>query len=104
MRLRNVLVVHHRVEDYRVDLLFDSVISRGFSTLHDFLTQSQHLIKPDGQLLAMKGVYPLTELQEIDASFELIKVIPLYIPEVNADRHVIDLRYQPVMQVKMVSA
>src|ERR1700722_7511648 len=60
MRLRNVKIINHRVEEYSADPLFDSVISRAFSTLRDFITLSQHLVKPGGQLLAMKGVYPLT--------------------------------------------
>ncbi len=97
MRLTNVRVVHQRVEDYFADPLFDTVISKAFSTLRDFLSLSQHLIKPDGQFLAMKGVFPLSELQEIKAPFKLTEATPLKIPGLDADRHVVDLRYQPEM-------
>lgn len=95
MRLRNVRVVNQRVEEYKADPLFDSVVSRAFSTLRDFMTQSQHLVKPNGQMLAMKGVYPLTELQEIAAPFKLIEVYPLKVPKLDAERHLVEISYQP---------
>jgi 16S rRNA (guanine527-N7)-methyltransferase len=103
MRLRNVRVVHQRVEDYRAEPLFDTVISRAFSTLRDFLTLSQHLVKPNGQILAMKGVYPLTELQEVAAPFKLVEVYPLKVPKLDAERHLVDLTYQPEMQTETVN-
>jgi 16S rRNA (guanine527-N7)-methyltransferase len=95
MRLRNVRVVHQRVEEYQADPLFDSVVSRAFSTLRDFLTLSQHLVKPGGQVLAMKGVYPLTELQEVTPPFKVVDVYPLKVPKLDAERHVVELKYQP---------
>jgi 16S rRNA (guanine527-N7)-methyltransferase len=94
MRLRNVRVVNQRVEEFKAETLFDSVISRAFSTLKNFITQSQHLVKPNGQMLAMKGVYPLTELQELTALFKLIEVYPLKVPQLNAERHVVELIYR----------
>jgi 16S rRNA (guanine527-N7)-methyltransferase len=103
MRLRNVRVVHERVEEHRADPLFDCVISRAFSTLRDFLTLSQHLVKPNGQVLAMKGVYPLTELQDIPSSFKLIEVHALKVPQLNAERHVIDLSYHPEKQTEAMN-
>jgi 16S rRNA (guanine527-N7)-methyltransferase len=95
MRLRNVRVVHQRVEEYQAEPLFDSIVSRAFSTLREFLTLTQHLVKPDGQILAMKGVYPLTELQEIAAPFKIINTHPLKVPKLDAERHVVEVTYQP---------
>jgi len=95
MRLRNVRVVNQRVEEFKAEPLFDSVISRAFSTLRDFMTQSRHLVKPGGQLLAMKGVYPLTELQEVAAPFKVIEIYPLKVPQLDAERHLVELIYQP---------
>ena len=100
IQLKNVRVVHKRVEEYFADPKFDTVISRAFSTLREFLTLSQHLIKPDGQFLAMKGVFPLTELQEIKVPFKLIEATPLKVPLLNAERHVVNLRYLPEMETK----
>jgi len=97
LSLRNVHVVNHAVNEYRVEPLFESVISRSFSTLSDFLALSQHLVKPGGQILAMKGVYPLTELQDLNPNFKLTKVYPLKVPELFAERHVVELSYEPEM-------
>ncbi len=100
MRLDNVRVIQERVEQYQASSLFDSVISRGFSTLREFLTLSQHLIKPGGQLLAMKGVFPLTELQEVTHPFNLVEVKQLKIPKLDAERHFVHFRYLPEMEAK----
>ena len=75
----NVHIINRSVEEYNVKPLFVSVISRSFSTLRDFLALSQYLIKPGGQMLAMKGVYPLN------------------VPQLSAERRVVELSYQLVM-------
>jgi 16S rRNA (guanine527-N7)-methyltransferase len=104
MRLnRNVHIVHKRAEEYTPEQLFDCVISRAFSTTRDFLTLSEHLIKPGGQILAMKGVYPLTELQEVNKPFRVVDVHPLKVPQLNAERHVVDLIYEPVTEMETVN-
>lgn len=97
MSLRNVHVANRAVEEFHVEPLFETVISRSFNTLSDFLALSQHLVKPGGQILAMKGVYPLTELQELNPHFKVIDVHPLKIPELSAERHVVELSYEPEM-------
>ncbi|MDX2164147.1 MAG: 16S rRNA (guanine(527)-N(7))-methyltransferase RsmG [Gammaproteobacteria bacterium] len=95
LRLKNVRVVHQRVEEYKVDQLFDTVISRAFSTLREYLQLSKHLVRAGGQILAMKGVYPLTELQEVNAPFKVVNTHPLKVPKLDAERHVVDLTYEP---------
>ncbi len=95
LRLKNVRVVHQRVEEYKAEPLFDTVVSRAFSTLRAYLQLSKHLVKPGGQILAMKGVYPLTELQEINAPFKVVNTHPLKVPKLDAERHVVDLTYEP---------
>ncbi len=97
MSLRNVHIVNRAVEEFHVEPLFESVISRSFSTLGEFLALSKHLVQPGGQILAMKGVYPLTELQDLNPDFEVMAVHPLKVPELSAERHVVELRYQPVI-------
>lgn len=103
MHLRNVRIVHQRVEDYHPEQLFDCVVSRAFSTLREFLAMSQHLIKPNGQVLAMKGVYPLTELQEVTKPFKVLNTHPLKVPKLDAERHVVELAYQPEMETETVN-
>lgn len=98
MRLKNVRVVHERVEDYQPEQLFDVIVSRAFSTLREFLVMSQHLAKPGAQLLAMKGVYPLTELQEVSKPFKVTNTHQLSVPNLDAERHVVDLTYEPEVE------
>jgi 16S rRNA (guanine527-N7)-methyltransferase len=98
MRLKNIRIVHERIENYQPEQLFDCVVSRAFSTLREFLVLSEHLAKPGTQFLAMKGVYPLTELQEVSESFNVKGAHPLHVPNLDAERHVVDLIYQPVLE------
>jgi 16S rRNA (guanine527-N7)-methyltransferase len=96
--LQNVRPICYRVEEYTAKPLFDAVVSRAFSTLPEFLNLSRHLVKSGGQFLAMKGVYPLTELQDVKLPFKMLEVYPLKIPGLNAERHVVDLSYEPQTQ------
>lgn len=90
LKIDNVEVVHARTEDYKhAKILFDSILSRAFSSLKVMLETTKHLISETGQFLAMKGVYPENEIQEIPAEFRLIAVHKLTIKEVKAERHLV---------------
>jgi 16S rRNA (guanine527-N7)-methyltransferase len=89
LRLRNVEIIGSRVEEYKPTKPFDSVISRAFASLNDFLAYSKHLGCGNATFLAMKGVYPLTELESIHKEFYLEKVEKLKVPDLNADRHIV---------------
>lgn len=87
--MANVEVVCGRVEAYQPQRLFDTIISRAFSDLGEFLQLTRHLGKPEAQWLAMKGVYPFEELAQI--KIEPIRVVPLQVPGLNAQRHLVFL-------------
>jgi 16S rRNA (guanine527-N7)-methyltransferase len=89
LALPNLQVVCGRVEAYRPEYLMDTVISRAFSDLAEFLQLTRHLGKPGAQWLAMKGVYPFEELAQI--KIEPTRVIPLNVPGLNAQRHLVFL-------------
>lgn len=90
LKINNVEVVHTRVEDYQpVKIRFDSILSRAFSSLKVMLETTKHLINTQGQFLAMKGVYPEKEIQEIPAEFRLIATHKLTMKELNAERHLV---------------
>jgi len=55
LKLKNVTVLHSRVENFQPDKLFSTVMMRAFASLDDIMQLSQHLIDPLGVLLAMKG-------------------------------------------------
>jgi 16S rRNA (guanine527-N7)-methyltransferase len=89
--LRNVEVVQARVEDYRPAEPFATVISRAFSSLQDFARMAGPACMSGGRLLAMKGVYPKQELDEIPAGFRLLAVHPLKVPGLDAERCVVEI-------------
>lgn len=83
LQLKNVTVVHSRVEDYQPQQGFDSVVCRAFASLADILKLTHHLFNRDGMLLAMKGQQPVEELAQLKHPFQ---IIPLVVPQVEAER------------------
>lgn len=92
--LANVSVVSCRIEDYRPEVLFDSVISRAFSELSAMLTATGRLCGPEGVLLAMKGEYPVAELAGVPLGFVVQGVEVLQVPGLDAQRHVVRVALQ----------
>ena len=89
--LANVTVAGTRVEALAAGG-FDVVVSRAFAELADFVTLAGHLAKPDGRLYAMKGVFPEGEIQRLPPAWRVEEVVPLRIPDLPAQRHLIVLR------------
>ncbi len=85
--LFNAQVVHGRVEAYVPPTRFSQVISRAFSDIALFKQLTAHLIAPQGRWLAMKGVAPSDELAQ--AKVIPKEVIRLYVPYLQAERHLI---------------
>ena len=85
--LKNVEVVQARVENYRPEQKFDTLVARAFSSIADMLNNAQHLCAPGGRFLAMKGVYPEEELAAIPADFAVSEVVVLKVPGLDAARH-----------------
>jgi 16S rRNA (guanine527-N7)-methyltransferase len=89
--LTNVLPVQARVESYEMEDRFDTVISRAFTALADFVSNSGRLLNPDGCLLAMKGKLPEPELQALPPGWQATSIEPVYVPGLEAERHIIVL-------------
>lgn len=86
--LRNIEVVHGRVETYTAEVCYPQIVSRAFSDLAEFARLSRHLLCDGGEWLAMKGVHPHEEI----ALLKGVKVkqdIQLNVPGLSAERHVI---------------
>lgn len=81
--LTQVSVVQTRVENYRETISFDTVVSRAFSELSQFIKWTHHLIAEDGIWLAMKGIFPEEELAEITFPYE---VHPYEVPGLEGQR------------------
>ena len=87
--LTNVEIAADRVETWQPPQRYDVVISRAFSDLPEFAQLAGRLCAPGGTLAAMKGVHPYEELAQLPPSFKLRSVVPLKVPGVRAQRHLV---------------
>jgi len=88
--LDNLTVINGRVEQVEA-APFDMIVSRAFASIADMLTLSGHLAAPSGVFLAMKGLYPEAELEQIPAGFALQDVHRLNLPDTDGERHLLIL-------------
>lgn len=92
LKLANVTVACDRVENYPSECKFDTIVSRAFSDLASFARLAGHLCAPNGILLAMKGVIPHEEAAQLPTNVTVEKVIPLKVPMLEAERHLVVMR------------
>ncbi len=90
--LGNVAVEHSRVQSYEPGPVFDTVISRAFSDINQFISLAGQLCRPGGQLLAMKGRDPERELSALPAGFEVTAITAFSVPGLDEARCVVALR------------
>ena len=89
--LKNVSVVHARVEKWQSDTTFDAIISRAFASIHDFVSSSSMHLKESGTMYAMKGQYPTAEMQYLPKGFILSDSHELHVPLVEGERHLLEI-------------
>jgi len=92
LSLANVEVVIDRAESYHPGEEFDVVISRAFSSIAEFVRLAGHLCKSGGVLAAMKGIRPDSEIAQLPDSWNAESIIPLRVPQLDAERHLIFVR------------
>jgi 16S rRNA (guanine527-N7)-methyltransferase len=92
LHLPNVEVVTERAEKWRPPSTFDVVISRAFADLAAYAETASHLCRPGGFLLAMKGLYPDEELQQLPVDMQLQGVERIDVPGLRAARHLVIMR------------
>lgn len=89
LKLDNVEVVEARAEGYTPPVLFDTVISRAFAALAEFLRGTAKLGAARAHWLAMKGKLDPAELKNIPSEFQIVKIQPLTVPGLNEERHLV---------------
>ena len=89
LQLENVTLENCRLEDYRPEVLFDTIICRAFSDLPDFYKFTARLCSDNGRMLAMKGVYPMTEIECMQDKTLIDDVVALKVPGLDAERHLV---------------
>ena len=92
--LSNASAIKARIEDYAPDERFDTVITRALASIPRLLELAGHLVRDEGVLLALKGKYPATELEQIrEISGWKYDVTDLTVPGLESHaRHVVCLR------------
>lgn len=87
--LPNFHIFCGRVEQCSSGAAYASVISRAFSELAEFVRLAGPLVAPGGRLLAMKGQYPEKEIKDLPEGWGVTQSIPLQVPRLAAQRHLI---------------
>ena len=89
LNLENVTLENCRLEEYRPEILFDTITCRAFSDLPDFYRYTARLCSDNGRMLAMKGVYPMTEIECLKDKTLIDDVVALKVPGLDAERHLV---------------
>jgi len=95
----NVEVAKCRIETFVPKQPIDTIFCRAFSSLPNFVSGVEHLVNKDTTLVAMKGAIPEEELAQLPSSVNVEKIIPLDVPYLNEERHLIILKNQGTKSV-----
>lgn len=86
--LKNLKPQSCRVEDLN-EQPFDTITSRAFSSLSDFVQCTRPLLAVNGEWSAMKGVYPQDEIELLPGDIKIKEVIKIAVPGLEAERHLV---------------
>jgi 16S rRNA (guanine527-N7)-methyltransferase len=89
LAIPNVDVAEARAEAFRPAAPYDCVVSRAFASLREFLEMTAHLGADRGRWLAMKGKLDRPELADLPAGFRVEQALPLQVPGLDEQRHLI---------------
>jgi len=87
--LANATVESERVESWRTSARFETIVSRAFSELGEFVAATSRLLAPGGIIAAMKGVYPREEIERLPGGVQVVNVVKLAVPGLDAERHLV---------------
>jgi 16S rRNA (guanine527-N7)-methyltransferase len=90
LNLKNVQVVHERVEKYQPDILFDCLTTRAFATMAETLKLVEHLLAKQTRLMFMKSNTADSELKQIESNFSH-EIKELSVPGIEANRRLVIL-------------
>lgn len=94
--LNNVEAVQARAAQWQPAQPFETVVCRAFTSLAQFVAQCDHLVAPEGRLLAMKGRLPQTELGALPPGWHASQVAPVNLPGQDVHRHIVVLERRAV--------
>ena len=91
LELGNVAVVQCRVEQYK-EQQFDHVLCRAFAPLENIAEKVSHLVRNQGNVLAMKGKHRRDSTLEPGSRLLVNQVIPISVPLLDAERCLVELK------------
>lgn len=91
--LKNLSGKHSRIEELVIEPV-DLVISRAFASLADFANWAGHHVAQDGHLIAMKGHYIESEVEELSthSDWQVESYESIVVPRLDAQRCLIYLQ------------
>jgi 16S rRNA (guanine527-N7)-methyltransferase len=97
LKLKNVEIVHSRVENHHPEQAYDAVLTRAFASLPEIVKLTAHLQAKDGMLLAMKGQNLDAELAQITAKKSVISVS---VPGADVERNLVRIQLPEQAEVR----
>lgn len=88
--LNNVQVITERVENIK-EIQFDTIVSRAFAELGDFVRLTEQILAKNGVWLAMKGVYPYEEMDRLPENIMVKQVVEVKVPFIDGSRHIVEM-------------
>ena len=95
LRVENAATAHSRIEDFRPQQTFATVICRALWSAPDLLRESARLLDADGRLLVLKGARPEREFNEELRRAAEISVHQLNVPGVATERTLVVISPRP---------
>jgi len=90
--IANLAAHHERLEQLRLVVGFDVVVSRAFASLDRLIASTRGLLAQNGVWVAMKGRVPTDEIGRLNEGVEVFHVEPVTVPGLNAERNLIWMR------------
>ena len=89
LRLKNIQVVHQRVEQYLPSQIFQTLVSRAFSSSNKLLDRCELILKSldqTGRIIFMLGKQK--QLETLPKSYNVLEIQSVKIPQLEAQRHI----------------
>ena len=87
--LKDVRVAESRIETFDEPGAYAAITARALASLPLILELGGHLLRPDGQLLAMKGIHPADEIAALPAGWTVQASHLLRVPGLDAERRLV---------------
>lgn len=88
--LKNVQVIHSRVELYKAEEPYDMILTRAFGSVFDTLALTDHLTGEKTRILLMKSRDVFEEQKQIPPGYHA-QITHLKVPYIEAERNVLQL-------------